>query len=247
MNFYNKKTINYKNKTKTIYYDLPVICHGKTADGEHNHRRKYSELSDHEKKLSDRRREQYYKHKICELIEISKLNELNCMITLTFADNITDTKEAYKYLALFFDRLKYYLKKQNMNELKYICCMEYQARGAVHYHLVCNCGYIPFDTLEKLWGHGYVYIKKICNDAAIAYALKYCVKNVMQSSNERKTRYIRASNNLRKLTVIKEWTDDTINDAIIDNLEDIICDGSYKIKNYAGNIINNANYIECKR
>lgn len=248
MNFYNRKIIKYKDREKIICYDLPIICQGKNENAEHEHRRKYSELSDHEKELSDRRREQYYKHKICELIEISKLNDLNCMVTLTFADNISDTKEAYKCLALFFDRFKYYLKKQNMDELKYICCMEYQKRGAIHYHLICNCSYIPFTALSKLWGNGFVYIKKIKNDKAVAYALKYCVKNVMQSSNERrKTRYIRTSNNLIKPAVITEWTNDTIDDAIIDNLEDIICDGSYTIKNYAGNIINNARYIECRK
>jgi len=53
--------------------------------------------------------------------------------TLTFADNITDVKFANKHFNKFIMRMEYHYGK-----FKYIAVIEFQERGAVHYHFLCN-------------------------------------------------------------------------------------------------------------
>lgn len=64
---------------------------------------------------------------------LANIGDLHTFITLTFAQNVTDITEANK---------KFHNWRRSIQRIKpdflYICVPEFQKRGAVHYHLLCN-------------------------------------------------------------------------------------------------------------
>jgi len=97
-------------------------------------------------------------------------------MTLTFAENIQDIKQANYEFKKFRQRLEYELKLK----LKYVCIIEFQRRGAIHYHLLLfGLPYIPADLVRQIWGHGFVKLNVIDNvDNVGAYVCKYMGKNI---------------------------------------------------------------------
>lgn len=98
-------------------------------------------------------------------------------LTLTFAKNVQDIDEANKAFKNFRRRLEYEIN----GKLKYVCVIEFQERGAIHYHLVIfNLPYIPVSRLAEIWRHGFVKINVIKDvDNVGAYMSKYMGKDVM--------------------------------------------------------------------
>ena len=99
-------------------------------------------------------------------------NEL--FVTLTYKENMQDTKRLYEDMKNFMKRLKYQFK--NSTTVDYLSVVEPQQRGAWHVHMLLrfndlNSIYIPneFDDegnpvdapLYDMWGNGYVTIKSI--------------------------------------------------------------------------------------
>jgi hypothetical protein len=79
-------------------------------------------------------------------------------LTLTFAENETDLNRANKEFRNFIRRLSYKLG----NDIKYIGGIEFQDRGAIHYHIVLfNCPFIPVKDFYRIWGLGDVTIKAL--------------------------------------------------------------------------------------
>ena len=66
-------------------------------------------------------------------------NKYDKFLTLTFADNMTDIKECNLLFKNFIKRLKY---QYDLHNLKYLAVIEFQQRGAVHYHVLLNIPYI---------------------------------------------------------------------------------------------------------
>lgn len=99
--------------------------------------------------------------------------------TLTYAENMTDTKKLYMDFQQFNQRFQYYCKQQGYSKPEYIVMMEPQGRGAWHAHLLyiwqdMKAPYIANDVFAKLWGHGFVKIKKLDNvDNVGAYLTAY--------------------------------------------------------------------------
>lgn len=86
-------------------------------------------------------------------------NELMC--TLTYADNMQDTKKLYIDCEHFFKKLK-----RKYGDIDYISVVEPQGRGAWHCHVLLRFNgkksvYIPNKVLNTIWGHGFVCIKAI--------------------------------------------------------------------------------------
>lgn len=117
--------------------------------------------------------------KIRRLIN-ANFDENSLFVTLTYAENMQDIKASYQNLKKFFQKLK---RKQS--DFSYVAVLEFQKRGAIHYHMLCN--YVAnWNTLEelqtherelaKMWGHGFVDIGYKKNDNAGAYLLKYMTK-----------------------------------------------------------------------
>ena len=97
--------------------------------------------------------------KIRDLINnnfIGASNELH--ITLTYAENMQDTKKLYKDFDKFMKRFRY---RYNYN-IDYISVVEPQGRGAWHCHLLLRFNgldkiYIPNDDIAKIWGNGFTH------------------------------------------------------------------------------------------
>lgn len=94
-------------------------------------------------------------------------------ITLTFADNLSDVKQANLHFKKFVMRLRY-----KYGSFKYIAVVEFQKRGAVHYHMISNLPYIENSLLSEIWGHGFVKINDVTHvDNVGAYMIKYMTKD----------------------------------------------------------------------
>ena len=100
-------------------------------------------------------------------------------ITLTYAENMTDTVKLYEDFKNFNKRFQYFCKKNGYGKPEYIVMMEPQGRGAWHCHLLyifnlVKAPYISNKTLSDLWGHGFVKISKLDNvDNVGAYLTAY--------------------------------------------------------------------------
>ena len=104
----------------------------------------------------------------------TNIGEYSKFVTLTFKDNITDIKIANYEFKKFKQRLERYLK----HKLQYVAVIEFQKRGAIHYHVVMfNAPYIKVSKLRQIWRNGFVKINKIDNvDNVGAYVCKYMTK-----------------------------------------------------------------------
>lgn len=82
--------------------------------------------------------------------------QLNKFFTLTFKENLTNLSLANNEFKNGVKRLKHKFGKFN-----YVCVVEFQKRGAVHYHLVCDLKYIPKQELFKVWKNGFIKINRV--------------------------------------------------------------------------------------
>ena len=100
--------------------------------------------------------------------------EYDKFFTLTFKDNMTDIKVANRIFSKFIMRLK----SRFSNDLKYLAVIEFQDRGAIHYHVLSDIPYIPQKELQDIWGNGFVFINAISHvDNVGAYIVKYMTKD----------------------------------------------------------------------
>lgn len=96
-------------------------------------------------------------------------------VTFTFADNIQSIPEANREWKKFIQRLRY-----RYGDFKYMAVLEFQKRGAVHYHMISDLPYIPKKALSDLWGQGFLKVNRIKHvDNVGAYIVKYMTKDLM--------------------------------------------------------------------
>jgi len=103
-------------------------------------------------------------------------------LTFTFAENITSVEDANKMFSDFIERLNFHYA----TKFRYLSVVEFQKRGAVHYH----CIFFNMDlqieenernnrTIAKLWGHGFVDIERVRSAKRVGpYVCKYLDKAV---------------------------------------------------------------------
>jgi len=96
-------------------------------------------------------------------------------LTLTFKDNVKDLDKANYEFKKFIQRLNYYCFGVKKNNLKYTCVVEFQKRGAIHYHVIIyNMPYLKANKISNVWGNGFIKINKIDNvDNVGAYVSEY--------------------------------------------------------------------------
>lgn len=102
------------------------------------------------------------------LARLSKLVDANInefpaflVFTLTYRENMTDTKRLYSDFVKFWKRLVYAVGEDAASE--YIAAAEPQARGAWHWHIVLfqkKKKFISWKLLEQIWGFGFVDVDK---------------------------------------------------------------------------------------
>lgn len=159
-------------------------------------------------------------------------------MTLTFKDEITDIKEANKKFTDFLKRLSYNLFGIRKNVIKYLAVPELQDRGVWHFHVILfNCPYVLQKDLEKVWGHGYVFInalkrkdgKRDIDGVYVAqYITKYLTKEINLDIEKREMR-------LAKKDKIKNIYDyDKHKDLGLDNMKRYSCSRGLKraVKTY---------------
>lgn len=113
--------------------------------------------------------------KVGRLIECNKTAD-DVFLTLTFADNVQDLDRANYEFKKFRQRLEYKLGKK----LKYVVIIEFQERGAVHYHTyIFGIGFVDWKLYEKTWGHGWIRVNHVDDSAGpAAYVTAYMVKDM---------------------------------------------------------------------
>lgn len=108
----------------------------------------------------------------CNVTDTSKIR----WCTLTYAENMTDTKRLYKDFDKFIKRFRY--RYSDYGKIEYIIACEPQGRGAWHIHALfifpCTAPFIPNSELAEIWGQGFVNIKKLVDcDNIGAYLTAY--------------------------------------------------------------------------
>jgi len=102
-------------------------------------------------------------------------------LTFTFAENMKDIKKANYLFTKFKQRMDYEITKKKKSYLKYIAIIEFQKRGAVHYHvLFFNMPFIEriYDKMEKIWDQGFIFVISLKETKNVAsYVCKYMTKN----------------------------------------------------------------------
>ena len=127
-------------------------------------------------------------------------NKYDKFLTLTFAENKTNIEECNLLFKNFIKRLKY---KYNLLCLKYLAVIEFQERGAVHYHVLLNIPYIPHKELQELWGNGFVFVNAISHvDNLGAYILKYMTKDNNDTRLIGKKAYLTSRNLKQEETIV---------------------------------------------
>lgn len=101
-----------------------------------------------------------------DLINCNCVEPANCRwMTLTYAENMTDTKRLYSDREKFWKRTIYWHKKNNLPVPEYISICEPQGRGAWHLHELWlypqKAPYLPNESIRELWQQGFVTVKKL--------------------------------------------------------------------------------------
>ncbi len=196
-----------------------------------------------EAKKKEYRRRSYYRAKsnIARLIN-SNFNRYpgysSKFVTFTFKDNVTDISIANKEWHKFIKRLNRYVGYK----VKYVVVIEFQKRGAIHYHCVFfNLPLIPVTdymaklwainsnvnvTLSSLWGNGFVKVNRIDNIKNVgSYVSKYLSKNIDDDRLAGKKTYFCSQGLYKPITVINaeaEYVESCF------TLEDLKYKNSYK-------------------
>lgn len=239
---YQTKIIDYNYKKKVVAYDFPI----RTGGSNLKIRKKYTEMSADEKRYSDERRVQYYEKKKTELIELALMNSFKIMATLTFAEDIQMYDIAINRWRNFMRRMKW-----KYGEVPYICVWERTKKNRIHFHALFNMN-IDVKELEKLWSYGFVWItgtkKKNEQYNAIQYMTKYMIKSIQErvqsGESVRGERFFFCSKNLNKPKIEKVEEKIDIEKEIFENMETVIRDGVYAIKDSSGYPINRIEFVE---
>jgi len=119
--------------------------------------------------------------------------DLTKFYTLTFKENMQDVDIANKHFNKFIMRMNY-----RFGKFKYIDIIEFQKRGAVHYHFLCNLPFIKAKEIENIWGNGFINIRRIKNVTNLgAYVCKYLQKEMTDKRLFNKKKFF-CSKNIEK-------------------------------------------------
>lgn len=204
LNYYAYKKLVISGNVAELYeYECPLVKGiFRNKLGRKNEKNTNSATKEeNRKKTQTRARKQ-----VARLINSNAL-EMRKFLTLTFAENITNIKVANHYFKTFVQRVNYYLKKQNKPKIKYVAVIEFQKRGAIHYHLLCNLPYIANSTLTNLWRNGFIRINQIENiDNVGAYVTKYMNKDLSDTRLQGQKCYLTSKNLDKSIKITDEDT-----------------------------------------
>jgi hypothetical protein len=133
-------------------------------------------ISRAKKKIND-----YINSNVWQWFNENKKRIMPIFITLTFQKNIQDLDYANKEFSKFIKRFNYEFFQSKKSILKYVSVIEFQKRGAIHYHmLIFNLPFQEniFDRARKIWLHGSCNVESIKSKkgAISGYLIKYLTK-----------------------------------------------------------------------
>lgn len=131
---YNTKIIESGERLE-IYKYQGYITTGEKSNNSEGRRGKAELTKEQKEENTARRRKETLvtaRNNIIRLISCNS-NDLRLFITLTYKDNFQDLKKSKEHLKKFFKKLS-----QDYKNLKYVYVLEYQERGAIHYHILTN-------------------------------------------------------------------------------------------------------------
>jgi len=182
----------YKYETSYIYNTPPLKVN-----------RSYAK-----KKNTERRRDSVNRARqsVFHLVEANTvgLKYKPVFLTITFRDNIQDIRVANQEFTKFIKRLNYLVFDEKQARLKYLSVIEFQKRGAIHFHtLLFNMPFFPIKEIQKTWSHGNIDIKAIEDVKRVgAYVAKYITKETFDDKLYGEKIYT-CSQGLRRPVVIK--------------------------------------------
>lgn len=240
---YQTKIIDYKYKKKIVTYNFPIHTGGCNKGT----RKNYKEMTEEERKVSDSRRIRYYNKVLAELTEIAMMNPFKVMLTLTFKEDIQMYKEAIERWKKFVRRLKW-----KYGEIVYFCVWERTKKNRIHFHVLIDLD-IESEEVMRLWRYGYICVSPIHKGEkikCIRYMTKYMFKSVKEKNQQGKCirgeRFFFCSKNLNKPEIQKIEERLSIPNVIFENMENVIEDGIYEMKDCNGKVINKAEFVEYK-
>lgn len=144
------------------------------------------------------------KFKLRRLIN-SNVNKNTKFVTLTFAENLQDVSIAKDKFKVFIRKMNRQRIKKGKENLKYVYVVEFQERGAIHFHCVFfNLDYIKNEDLYKNWKNGYTWINRVEDvDNVGAYVVKYMEKTLEDPRLNGRDLYGRSKGNLKESLEIK--------------------------------------------
>ena len=195
---YDKKVI-ISGKQIEIYEYKESVIYG-YSDIKKGSRGRQAVANDEDKEIN---REKVFKRARTNLRRLINCNveSDSKFLTLTFKDNVTDLDFANNEFKKFIMRLNYNFKIK----VKYSCVVEFQKRGAIHYHVILYnlSGKVDLNKLSDIWGHGFIKLNKIKGvDNVGAYICKYMTKSDDDRLKGKKMYF--NSRNLNKPAEIKE-------------------------------------------
>lgn len=102
-------------------------------------------------------------------------------------------------------------------EFKYVAVIEFQKRGAIHYHMISDLPYVPAQYIANKWKQGNIKINKIKHvDNVGAYVTKYMTEDMDDKRLQGKKAYNHSQNNLKPLQ-LTSWKDPNETEFIFEN------------------------------
>lgn len=229
MGSYRKKVVLSGNIIEVYEYEKSVIYGYKDTKKVVKGRSSVANIEDKE---SNREKVLSRARKDLRRIINSNIQVYSKFLTLTFADNVQDLDFANNEFKKFIKRLNYHYGIK----VKYSVVIEFQKRGAIHYHaLLYNLtDKLDVKKISDIWGNGFVKINSIKEvDNVGAYVCKYMTKTDDDRLLGRKMYF--NSRGLNKPTEIKE---SSLVDALVGSLQD----NSLTYENNFSNDYNSINY-----
>lgn len=166
----------------------------------------YSESSQVQKKLTNQHRSMTRtKSKLIDLVNLNfnywqtqGIENQTKFITLTFKENITSHSVANKEFDKFIKRLRRAYGK----EFSYIAVIEYQKRGAIHYHCIFfNLPYIHYSKFNEIWGQGFTDMQSLESIGNVGFYITKCLDYMMEDMDKKQEgqKFYLASRNIKKI------------------------------------------------
>lgn len=150
----------------------------------------YSESSETQKKLTNQARSMTRTKS--RLIDIVNYNfnywqeqgtgNQTKFITLTFKENITSHAIANREFKKFIQRLRYTYGQ----DFSYVSVIEYQKRGAIHYHCIFfNLPYIHYTEFNKIWGQGFTDLQSLEKIGNVGFYITKCLDYMLEDMDKK--------------------------------------------------------------